>query len=297
MSRRTEIQVGATIIVALVTLMAGVTYLKEFTFGKKSRTWHVKFSETGGLGEGDEVQVNGIRKGTVGKVALMGDRVSVDLSLSEDVVITKESVVAIRNVGLMGEKVIFVDLKLAGVPYADRDTINGVFEMGMGEVMARMAGPISAIDGLTTSLNSLSQRLEKNGDIEKTIVNFRETSEELRDALKENRALLHETLTNVNDVSKTAKELTTDREEQMKRTLDNFERSSANLERLSSRMDSLRITLQSVTDKVDRGEGSLGALINDKALYTDVRESLAAMKLLIGDIKLHPRKYFNLSIF
>lgn len=297
MSRRTEIQVGATIIVALVTLMGGVTYLKEFTLGKQSRTWHVKFPQTGGLGEGDEVQVNGIRKGTVGKVALMGDRVSVDLSLSTDVVITRESVVAIRNVGLMGEKVIFVDLKLNGTPYAERDTIAGVFELGMGEVMASMGPTLAAMDKVTSNLEQLSTRIEKNGDVDKTLANFRETSEELRDALKENRALLHETLTNVNDVSKTAKELTADREEQLKRTLDNFERSSANLERLSARMDSLRASLQSVTDKVDRGEGSLGALINDRSLYTDVNESVKSMKALIEDIKAHPRKYINLSIF
>jgi len=296
-SRRTEIQVGATIIVALVVLVAGVTYLKEFTLGKKLQTWHVSFPQTGGLGEGDEVQVNGIRKGTVSKVALMADRVTVDLALGDDVTITHASTVAIRNIGLMGEKVIFVDLKLVGPSYTERDTIVGVFEMGMGEVMASMAGPMASIDQLTASLNKLSQRLEKNGDIDKTIVNFRETSEELRDALKENRALLHETLTNVNDVSKTAKELTVDREEQLKRTLDSFERSSANLERLSARMDSLRASLQSVSDKVDRGEGSLGALINDKTLYTDVSESVKSMKLLIEDIKKHPRKYINLSIF
>ena len=80
-------------------------------------------------------------------------------------------------------------------------------------------------------------------------------------------------------------------------TLDNFERSSANLERLSTRMDSLRASLQSVTNKVDRGEGSLGALINDKTLYTDVNESVKSMKALIEDIKKHPRKYINLSIF
>ncbi len=297
MSRRTEIQVGATIIVALVTLMAGVTYLKEFTLGKKLVTWHVSFPQTGGLGEGDEVQVNGIRKGTVGRVALMADRVTVDLALSSDVTITKASTVAIRNVGLMGEKVIFVDLKLTGPSYTDRDTIVGVFEMGMGEVMSSMGPTLTAMEKVTRNLEKLSTRLDQNGDVDQTLANFRETSEELRDALKDNRALLHETLSNVNAVSKTAKELTVDREAQLKRTLDNFERASANLERLSARMDSLRASLQSVTDKVDRGEGSLGALINDKSLYTDVNESVKSMKVLIEDIKKNPRKYINLSIF
>ena len=128
MSRRTEIQVGATIIVALVALVGGVTYLKEITLGKKVNTWHVSFPQTGGLGESDEVQVNGIRKGSVGGVRLIGDHVIVDLELSSDIQITRDSKVAIRNIGLMGEKVIFVDLHLSGTPYTDRDTIPGILD-------------------------------------------------------------------------------------------------------------------------------------------------------------------------
>lgn len=297
MSRRTEIQVGATVLVALIVLVGGVTYLKEFSLGKKVRTWHVSYPQTGGLGKGDEVQVNGIRKGTVGEVVLMADHVNVDLELSTDVVITHDSRVVIRNVGMMGDKVIFVDLKLTGPAYTERDTIPGVFEMGMGEVMAGMGPTVIAMDAVSRNLEKLSVRLEQNGDVDKTLSNFRVTSEELRDALKENRAMLRETIGNLNEVSRTAKHLTVDREVQLKRTLDNFERSSTNLERLTARMDSLRATLQSVTAKVDRGEGSLGALINDKTLFTDATESVKAMKLLIEDIKLHPRKYINLSIF
>ncbi len=297
MSRRTEIQVGATVIVALVVLVGGVTYLKEFTLGKKLRTWHVSYPQTGGLGEGDEVQVNGIRKGNVGKVGLVGDHVTVDLELPTDLVLTHDSRVMIRNVGMMGDKVVYVDLKQTGQAYTDRDTIQGVFELGLGEVMSGIGPTVVAMDAVSRNLEKLSVRLEQNGDVDKTLSNFRTTSEELRDALKENRAMLRETIGNLNDVSKTAKVLTVDREEQLKRTLDNFERSSTNLERLSARMDSLRASLQSVTEKVDRGEGSLGALINDKTLFVDATESVKAMKLLIEDIKLHPRKYINLSIF
>lgn len=297
MSRRVEIQVGATVIVALVVLVAGVTYLKEISLGKRAQTWHVSFPQTGGLGEGDEVQVNGIRKGSVDKVALLTDRVAVDLSLSSDVKLTRDSKVLIRNVGLMGEKVIYVELHNTGAPYTERDTIAGIFELGMGEVFAGMGPTLSAMEKVTRNLERISSRMDQNGDVDATLRNFRETSEQLRDALQENRALVHATLSNLNDVSKTAKELTSDREEQLKRTLDAFERSANNLERLSARMDSLRASLQSVTDKVDRGEGSLGALINDKSLYTDVNESVKSMKALIEDIKKHPRKYINLSIF
>ncbi|MBK7368079.1 MAG: MCE family protein [Candidatus Eisenbacteria bacterium] len=91
MSRRTEVQVGITVLVALVTLLWGVTYLKDLTLQRKVTVWKVRFPQTGGLGPSDEVQVNGIRKGLVTKIELAGDAVFVDLGLDSDVKLTSDS--------------------------------------------------------------------------------------------------------------------------------------------------------------------------------------------------------------
>lgn len=284
-------------LVALVTLLWGVTWLKDLSLRRKVTVWHVHFPQTGGLGKSDEVQVNGIRKGAVEAIQLMPDGVLVDLALDSDVRLTTDTRVAIRNVGMMGEKVIFVELRPTGRVYARGDTIAGNFEFGMGEVMANSSGTMDALDRVARQAERLSNRLAESGDVEKTIANFRETSEELREAVKENRALLHETLANANAASETARELTTGREEQYKRTLDSIERSVQNVERLSARLDSLRAEVQQVTDKVDHGDGSLAKLVNDPKLYDDVRASVNSLNVLLEDIKKHPRKYINLSIF
>ena len=62
-------------------------------------------------------------------------------------------------------------------------------------------------------------------------------------------------------------------------------------------MDSLRASLQSVTDKIDRGEGSLGRLVNDDRLYGEARASIASLRTLIEDIKANPKKYLKVEIF
>ena len=43
MSRRVEIQVGLTVLVALVVVLWGVTWLKEFSLQRKISVWHVRF--------------------------------------------------------------------------------------------------------------------------------------------------------------------------------------------------------------------------------------------------------------
>ena len=38
-----------------------------------------------------------------------------------------------------------------------------------------------------------------------------------------------------------------------------------------SRLDSLRATIQSVSTKIDKGHGTLGKLVSDDALYTEMQ--------------------------
>jgi phospholipid/cholesterol/gamma-HCH transport system substrate-binding protein len=297
MSRRAEIQVGVTVIVALAILLWGVTWLKEFSLQRSVRVWTVRFPQTGGLGPSDEVQVNGIRKGAVQSMELRGDQVIVKLGLATDVELTSDSRVAIRNVGLMGEKVIAVDLRMSGMPLTVRDTIAGEYEKGIPEVMAELGNTVGVVSDLTEQLSALADAMNKQGDFAGTMKNFKETSQELKAAVKENRRSLTTTLENLAAVSRTAKGLTTDREAELQKAVRNFASAAEKMDRLAGRLDSLRTTMQSVAGKVDRGDGSLGRLVNDDKLYSDLSTSVSEFKLLLEDIKKNPKKYINLSIF
>ena len=113
----------------------------------------------------------------------------------------------------------------------------------------------------------------------------------------ENRTALRSTLENFAAASKTAKTLTTDREAELRKALDQFSQAAENLNRLSVRLDSLRTTIQTVTGKVDRGEGTLGKLVNDDKLYADVNSTVQSLKFLIEDIQKNPKKYLKVSVF
>src|SRR5678815_1422205 len=210
MARRTETQVGATVLVALAILLWGVTWLKEFSLARKQRVWAVHFEQTGGLAQSDEVQVNGIRKGDVRKVELMSDGVLVHLALATDVHLTRDCIVAIRNVGLMGEKVISVTLRPTGIAYTERDTIAGVYEQGLPEVVAQLGPAVGTISALTGQLQSIADALSREGDFSGSMKNLRDASAGLRLAVEENRAALRATMNNFQSASQTARSVTTD---------------------------------------------------------------------------------------
>jgi phospholipid/cholesterol/gamma-HCH transport system substrate-binding protein len=297
MSRRTEIEVGITVLVALGVLIWGVTWLKEFSIERRVRVWYVSFPQSGGLGPSDEVQVNGIRKGEVRSMQLVGDHVVVDLALSSEILLTSHCRVAIRNVGMMGEKVIAVDLKQTGQPYNPRDTIQGVYEQGISEVSSSLGEAMGAVSLLADELRGVSEVLSKSGDLAKTLKNFRQTSEDLKLAVAENRAMLRSTIENFSATAQTTKRLTADREADLRKAFQDFSSAAEKMDHLAGRLDSLRASLQSVTGKLDSGKGTLGKLVNDDTLYTDVSAAAASIKALIADIKANPKKYFKVELF
>jgi len=296
-SASTEFKVGATILLAGVLLVGGIAWLKESSIHGKMRIWTVAFPTAGGLSSSDEVQVNGIRNGQVRSMRLVGDRVISEIELSKEIPLTRNSVVSIRNVGMMGEKVIAVTLGSGGGMYSAHDTIPGVYEPGLDEAMGQISTTVETISGLATDLRGVTSSLNRNGRLDAAIDDFRKTSEELRSTVAENRALMHETLMNLSATSKTARALTADREPQLRRTVDDFSSAATKLDQLSGRLDSLRAVMQSLATQVDSGQGTIGRLMKDEKLYDELSTSVSTLRSLVADIQKNPKKYFHFSVF
>ncbi len=44
-------------------------------------------------------------------------------------------------------------------------------------------------------------------------------------------------------------------------------------------------------------QGSLGALMNDRHLYKKMNDVLLSAEILMDDIRVHPKRYVNISVF
>ena len=57
------------------------------------------------------------------------------------------------------------------------------------------------------------------------------------------------------------------------------------------------LSLAEITDKVNRGEGSVGMLVNNDSLYIELERTSRELNLLLEDIRLNPKKYVKFSVF
>jgi phospholipid/cholesterol/gamma-HCH transport system substrate-binding protein len=296
-TRAIEVRVGGAVILAFVVLIMGVTWLKEISLARKTSVWHVRFDQAGGLAAGVAVQVNGIKKGTVQSAQLVGDRVVVDLALANDVQLTDHCRIAIRDLGVMGDKLVAIEMRTGGRAYSPRDTIDGQYDEGLNDLMAQMGDVLADVSRIVRNLQQITGEDSGGGDLAATLKSFRATSEELHRTVAENRHTLQETLQNFSAASRTAKDLTTDREAELRRALEQFSSAAENMNRLTGRLDSLRASIQVVSGRIESGQGTIGKLVQDDQLYTDLTSSVKQLNALIADIKAHPKKYFKVSVF
>jgi phospholipid/cholesterol/gamma-HCH transport system substrate-binding protein len=297
MSRKTEIQVGVTVLAAVAVLLWGVAWLSALARSHLQRIWHVSFAQAAGLAEGNEAHVNGVRKGVVRALRLSGDHVIVDLALARDVTLTRDSRVVIRSVSMLGDKVIAVDYRGSGAPWSERDTIPGYFEKGLPEVMADVGMASGGVAAIAQQLDSLARAVNREGGLVAAVEGFRRASVDLEAAVAENRVALRQTMADLSATAGSAHRLVTGREEELGAALDHFGSAAANLDRLSGRLDSLCASLQGTATRLDHGDGTLGRLVRDDKLYDDLSASVRELRALIADIQAHPRKYVRLSVF
>jgi phospholipid/cholesterol/gamma-HCH transport system substrate-binding protein len=69
------------------------------------------------------------------------------------------------------------------------------------------------------------------------------------------------------------------------------------LARTGEDLDRAAVSLRTLLDRIERGEGTLGRLSTDDALYQNVNRAAESLTTLLDDVRANPKKYINVSIF
>ena len=139
---------------------------------------------------------------------------------------------------------------------------------------------------VNTVLNDQAQRgLNKAmSEISTTISNLNIVSENLSKILIKQESNINQTFENLADTSVSLNKIT-----------DSL--SQANLKGVISEFEITALSLNTLLNSINNGKGSLGKLMKDDALYTNLEASTKEVELLIRDLKEHPKRYVHFSLF
>jgi phospholipid/cholesterol/gamma-HCH transport system substrate-binding protein len=288
-SRAAAIQVGIAGLLALIALIVGVVWLKEFRLGQKKTYYSSHFEEVGSLAVGDPVAVRGVKKGAVTKIVLEDQGVRVEFELQKDVILHPDVELRVTNKGFLGEKFLALDPGDTPGVYDHAKPIPGRFQSGVPEVIAG-AGELSS------RLNVMLDAMDP-ATIERAAKNVEKASTSLSKTIDDNKADLKAAVTDFRSAAKKLNSIASINEEQVTSSINDFGSASRKLNALSDQLSTTATSLDRVIKRMDNGEGSLGKAMQDSTLYLQMLETMRNTNDLVKDIKKNPGRYVKIGLF
>jgi len=295
-SRAAAIQVGIAGLLALVAIIVGIVWLKEYRLGQKKTFYTARFEEVGSLSEGDPVAVRGVKKGVVTKISLEDQSVRVEFELQRDVILHPDVMLRVTNKGFLGEKFLALDPGSAPGVYDSKKPVPGRFQSGVPEVIAGAGDLIIEATELSSRLNVMLDALDP-ATVERAAKSMEKAATKLSATVEANEGDLRAAVADFRGAAQKLNSIASVNEEGVTSSVTDFAEASKRLSTLSERLSTTAVALDRVVTRLDNGQGTLGKAIADSTLYEEMRETLRNTNELVTDIKKNPKRYLKMSIF
>jgi phospholipid/cholesterol/gamma-HCH transport system substrate-binding protein len=295
MKRRDEVLVGVFVTVAAIVLVVGIIWL---TNGGLSNGYplYTRFAWGQNLKKGHPVLLAGQEVGHVSEVTLKPGYLDVELAIDNDQVVPSRSTVSVVPVGIFGDVAIAINppLPLPATNYSPGDTIPpGPETPDIGTILRR-------VDSIGMTISKLTQALDRDliasgglRDLRRLIATTTSMSEQLQIVIANQDRNLTATM---GDFRRSMTRLSSLIDSAMvDSTMKSVRTGTANMARLLSAVDSTNTEFRTLVAKANNGRGSVGMLLNDTTLYTNVRNLVGTLDSLVNDFKKDPKKYINVK--
>ncbi len=310
-----EVKAGILVVVAIALLVFGFNFLKGRNLFDTQRTFHAVYDHVDGLAASNPVVLNGLNVGLVKTMKLVpGPEGLILVSFTINIGhldIPKNSVAKIVSQDLLGSKAIDLQLGTSTQMAMSGDTIISDVQATLTEEVNRQVAPLRAkAESLLSSVDSVMvivqqvlsreaiQSLERSiYSISRTFQSLEKTAYRIDTVVGEERTKINRIMTNLESITTNFK----NNNESLSAIIANFHSISDSLAKadIVTTINNAGRTLEQtneIMDKINRGEGTLGLLLNDEALYKNLEKSSLNMDRLIQDIRLNPQRYLHFSI-
>lgn len=329
MTRRNEASVGLVVIAGILLVVFGTIWMRGLRLGHEEVTVMARFHEVGQLLTGSSVKFRGVPIGRVENIALEpgGAAVIVTMSVSGDVQLPDDRVVVVAPESLFGDWQAEIVSRAQFPHYAYAGTRDPAVLPGYA--LPDMSRLTAVADQIASNLATISERFEiafteeTAHNIREAIENIQEVSAQLTSLVGSQQEAIEEVARNLEQTSEAAGQaaLTMQRAFEEVETaigggrltgiLQNVESATARTDTLAALLaaasQDLRVTaaradttfahISGIASAMERGEGTLGMLLRDTALYYNLVEMNVEVQALLRDLRENPRRYINLRIF
>lgn len=304
-----ETKVGILAVVAIAILILGYSFLRGNDVFSREVTLYSIYERVDGLTESKPILVNGYQIGRVSKMELQQDgRIRTEFKVSRDYAVPANTVAFLSSTDLLGGKAIVFELGDSAVYAKDGDELPAGIQkniMEQVEPIQKKAQDIAAV--LDSVLNSINNTINKDfqrdfnrsiNSIANSLQNLEGITRQLDGLVVSERNRISHIVANVESITNNLKE----NNERIGNVLVNLNSitdqvAKADFAQTITSANKAMADFQSITDRINQGQGSIGMLLNDEQLYDNLNQASKNLEELIADMKARPGRYVHFSVF
>ena len=296
-----ELKIGLVVLSAIIIGYMGFRIMKDEPIFSQVNLLYTKFESVEGLIRGSNVYLNGFKIGTVREMQYIPEEDSalITLNITEDIRLPKGSMAQLAAPDFLGSSTIRIIKSDSQETMEWGSSLKGIQKEGLLNVFTDRGTAIS--DSVAVTITLLNEKLraldflnqQSSDDIGSTLSNVKQTSDHVLGVIKNSSDELEgmiqsakQTLDNIGDVSDSSRV-------SIEQSIQNLEVLSAEMNILTKELTLTSKSLQSVLQKMDSGEGSLGLLLNDPSFYQNADSLAFNLNRLIKGINEDPKRYLK----
>lgn len=291
-----EIKIALVAIAGIVILFFGMNFLKGMSMFTEKNTYFATFNDISGLSASAPIFANGYQVGIVKDIQFdyTGEKgIVVLFSLNDKMRLPAGTTATIAS-DFMGNVKMNLVMNATDAPKSflnQGDTIHGAVSDGL---MSRAAAIIPQVEQMLPKIDSILMNLNAlSGDpaLARSLHNVETITADLTTSTRQLNTLM-------NSLNQQVPALTAKADG----VLDNAQQLTKNLAELDvnatmQRVDQTIANVQAITQQLNNPDGTVGLLMRDPTLYNRLNETMKSAEQLLNDIREHPKRYINVSVF
>ncbi len=284
--KRNIIGLGALTVVAIVLFVWGMYFLLGNPMFREGMDLVVWLDDGAGLKRGDRVHMKGVEIGTVQSMALNREGVFAGVRLNQVLELPEDTRATVTG-DVFGAHTVDLLPGASSRTLESGDTIRGA--------------PVPELLSMAGSLSQRAEAVLSSADAllsPQTISDVQATAEVMPATARELQAAFVELRRASAALARSTQNLESARAgDRVAAALDEVQTSARALTNATASLQTSLERFGSIAGKIDRGDGTLGMLVNDSTLYLEMNNTLREIRALANDVRERPTRYFNVRVF
>ncbi|MGE0442736.1 MAG: MlaD family protein [Gemmatimonadales bacterium] len=280
-----EVTVGLLVLVGAGLFLGGTMWLKGTRFSSGDAVVRVEFPDAGTLKKGSPVRVSGVSMGSVDAIEFESiGKVAVTLRVKPVVAPRIDATARLATVGLVADAIVNYHPGTASEPLPEGRTIQGVVDQGITELGTELGEQAKTV---MTGVNEIAnKRLADN--LNATLEAMQRFMAIYGNSQRGPTAEMTATMQSLQRLS--GRLDSTLAQAALPGTLRRSDTLMANLSATSATFTTTTAQLDTLLQRLNRGQGTMGRLMTDSLLYGDMHRVAVALEKLIEELRKNPGK-------